>query len=130
MDSLHLQQAQPKNALNVYGLPLQVCSLRPKTGYTRDGYCQCFDNDPGHHCICVQVTDKFLEFSKAKGNDLSTPRTEYNFPGLKAGEQWCLCTLRWVEAYEAGCAPHVCLESSHQDILKYIDLETLEKYQV
>jgi len=129
LDSLHIKTPQPKDALNVYGLPLQTCSLSPKTGYSRDGYCQCFEHDPGHHCICVQVTKDFLEFSKSKGNDLSTPIPEYQFPGLKPGEQWCLCTQRWVEAYKAGCAPLVCLESSHQDILNYIDLKTLEKYR-
>ncbi|MEK9657800.1 MAG: DUF2237 domain-containing protein [bacterium] len=117
-------------SLNVYGQALQYCSLSPKTGFVRDGYCQCLKEDPGQHTICVQVTDDFLQFSKDQGNDLSTARPEYEFEGLVAGQQWCLCLSRWIEAYEAGVAPKVVLAATHQSVLEKVDLQTLETYSV
>ena len=117
-------------SLNVFGLPLQVCSLSPKTGYVRDGYCQCIESDFGNHSICVQVTDSFLLFSKQKGNDLSTPNPDYDFPGLNAGDQWCLCLSRWIEAHKAGCAPKVILEATNYSVLEHVSLDTLKEFQV
>ena len=96
---------------NVLGGVLQSCCHSPKTGYFRDGYCRTDDTDFGSHVICAEVTAGFLEFSKSRGNDLTTPRPEYNFPGLKPGDRWCVCALRWKEAFKAGCAPKVILES-------------------
>jgi uncharacterized protein (DUF2237 family) len=118
------------NQKNVYGTPLQPCSFSPKTGFMRDGFCTCINQDPGQHTICVLLTDEFLQFSKMAGNDLSTPRPEYEFPGLKAGDQWCLCISRWIEAYKNNCAPHVILESSNESILDDVSLETLKKFEL
>lgn len=115
---------------NVLGDPLKSCSVDPMTGYMRDGYCSCVAGDHGLHTVCAQVTDAFLEFSRAQGNDLSTPRPEFGFPGLKDGDHWCLCVTRWVEAYHAGYAPKVNLEASHLSALEYIDLEILKEYAV
>lgn len=86
--------------------------------------------DLGRHVVCARMTDTFLRFSQARGNDLSTPRPELNFPGLQPGDRWCLCALRWVEAYEAGYAPPVILEATHQSILNFIDLETLQQFAI
>jgi len=118
------------NQKNVYGTSLQPCSFSPKTGFMRDGFCTCINQDPGQHTICVLLTDEFLQFSKMAGNDLSTPRPEYEFPGLKAGDQWCLCISRWIEAYKNNCAPHVILESSNESILDDVSLETLKKFEL
>lgn len=118
------------NQKNVYGTPLQPCSFSPKTGFMRDGFCTCINQDPGQHTICVLLTDEFLQFSKIVGNDLSTPRPEYEFPGLKAGDQWCLCISRWIEAYKNDCAPHVILESSNEAILDDVSLDTLKKFEL
>ena len=118
------------NQKNVYGTPLQPCSFSPKTGFMRDGFCTCINKDPGQHTICVLLTDEFLQFSKIVGNDLSTPRPEYEFPGLKAGDQWCLCISRWIEAYKNDCAPHVILESSNEAILDDVSLDTLKKFEL
>ena len=117
-------------SLNVYGHTLQHCSINPKTGFIRDGYCQCINEDPGQHTICVQVTDDFLAFSKERGNDLSTPRPEFQFLGLTAGQQWCLCLSRWIEAYEADCAPKVVLEATNISVLEQVSLEVLEQFKV
>jgi uncharacterized protein (DUF2237 family) len=97
---------------NVLGGPLGVCSDKPLTGFFRDGCCNTSEKDAGSHTVCVVLTDEFLEFSKSRGNDLSTPRPEYDFPGLHAGERWCLCAARWREAFLAGKAPRVVLNSS------------------
>ena len=118
------------NQKNVYGTPLQPCSFSPKTGFMRDGFCTCINQDPGQHTICVLLTDEFLQFSKMAGNDLSTPRPEYEFPGLKAGDQWCLCISRWVEALKNNCAPYVILEASNESILDDVSLETLKKFEL
>ena len=111
---------------NVLGGELRACSYAPLTGYFRDGCCATHDQDGVVHLVCVQVTDLFLEFSVAKGNDLVTPRPEMRFRGLKHGDRWCLHVLRWVEAYKAGMAPPVVLESTHENVLKYVPIEALK----
>lgn len=119
-----------ESAVNVFGGPLQCCCMRPRTGFFRDGHCHTGPMDLGRHVVCARMTDTFLRFSQARGNDLSTPRPEYNFPGLQPGDRWCLCALRWVEAYEAGYAPPVILEATHQSILNFIELETLQQFAI
>lgn len=114
---------------NVFGKPLEQCCTTPMTGFYRDGYCRTGDSDTGSHVIAANVTLEFLDFTKSRGNDLQTPRPEYNFPGLKAGDGWCLCALRWKEAHEAGVAPPIRLNATHEKALKYIPLEVLKKYQ-
>lgn len=113
---------------NVLGTVLQTCSLEPLTGWNRDGCCRSGAGDHGVHVVCVRVTQPFLEFSKLNGNDLSTPRAEYGFPGLKPGNQWCLCAARWQEAFEAGFAPSVVLEATHESALEFIDLASLKQH--
>ena len=110
---------------NVLGTELQECSTDPMTGFFRNGCCSTGPHDHGSHTICARMTDEFLTFSKSKGNDLMTPRPEFDFPGLKAGDRWCLCALRWKEAFEAGVAPRVVLQATHEDALKLIPLENL-----
>jgi uncharacterized protein (DUF2237 family) len=114
---------------NVMGSPLVQCGISPMTGFYRDGYCKTGDADTGSHVIAAIVTQEFLEFTKSRGNDLQTPRPMYDFPGLNAGDSWCLCALRWREAHEAGVAPPVKLQATHEKALKYIPLETLKTYQ-
>ena len=116
--------------VNVLGLELLPCSLSPLTGYFRDGCCRTDDSDVGQHIVCVQVSAAFLAFSQQRGNDLSTPRPEYGFAGLKAGDQWCLCASRWLEALQAGAAPPIVLSGTHENILELISLETLVEYGV
>jgi uncharacterized protein len=118
----------PKEARNVIGTILQPCSLDPITGWYRDGCCRTGGGDVGVHVVCVRMTEEFLAFSKSRGNDLTTPRPEYGFPGLKPGNQWCLCASRWQEAFEAGHAPDVVLEGTHESALEFIDLEDLKQY--
>lgn len=113
---------------NVFGTELVTCSENPLTGFYRDGCCQTGEEDVGAHTVCVQMTREFLEFSKSRGNDLTTPRPEFRFPGLDAGVYWCVCASRWVEALEAGVAPKIKLEACHERTLDYIDLDTLVKY--
>lgn len=115
-----------KDSLNVLGTTLVPCSYDPLTGYFRDGCCNTDENDQGSHVICAKVTQEFLDFSLHQGNDLVTPRPEDRFKGLKAGDRWCLCTLRWKEAYEAGVAPETVLESTHIHALDYVSLEQLQ----
>jgi len=110
---------------NVFGEPLVPCSFKPLTGYFRDGCCKTSVDDTGTHVVCAIMNDEFLEFSKSRGNDLSTPIPEYGFPGLRAGDQWCLCILRWVEALEAGVAPPIVLESTNFNALDTVPLEVL-----
>lgn len=110
---------------NIFGEPLKSCCTSPVTGYFRDGFCRTDKSDLGSHTVCVVVTEDFLEFSKRKGNDLTTPNPIYSFPGLKEGDKWCLCALRWKEAYEAGCAPKVELESTDEKALRFIKIEDL-----
>ena len=113
-------------ALNVLGQPLQPCCNDPLTGFYRDGYCHTGPDDLGQHTVCAQVTEAFLQFSKEAGNDLSTPRPEYNFPGLMPGDRWCVCAARWQEALDAGVAAPIILESTHQNALQIIELADLE----
>lgn len=116
----------PTNTRNVLGTKLEMCSTSPLTGFYRDGYCNTGRDDYGTHVVCAEMTQEFLDFTKAKGNDLCTARPEYRFPGLKTGNKWCLCALRWKEAYEAGYAPKVVLESTNEKALKYVTLEELK----
>lgn len=113
---------------NVLGGPLQCCCTEPMTGFYRNGYCQTGPGDTGQHTVCAIMSDAFLEFSAERGNDLSTPIPEWHFPGLKAGDAWCLCVLRWKEALDAGMAPPVKLESTHIAALEFVDLEDLKRY--
>ena len=119
-----------KNAINVLGTSLVPCSVDPITGFYRDGYCKTFNNDSGEHIICSEVTDKFLNFSKSRGNDLSTAVPEYNFDGLKEGDRWCLCADRWLEALQFNMAPKILLESTHKKMLEKIDFNILKKYSI
>ncbi len=116
--------------LNVLGTPLQTCSTEPMTGWFRDGCCRSDPDDRALHLVCALMSAEFLEFSKAAGNDLSTPRPEYAFPGLLPGDQWCLCATRWREAYAAGVAPQVVLEATHLNTLGVVSLEQLRQYAV
>ncbi|MBU3597431.1 DUF2237 family protein [Polynucleobacter bastaniensis] len=114
--------------LNVLGQPLVACSFEPLTGFFRDGCCKTNEQDLGSHLVCAIVSNDFLQFSLKRGNDLITPRPEYQFPGLIAGDQWCLCLNRWIEALEANCAPRIKLESTHIKALEKVSLEVLEQY--
>lgn len=119
-----------EKAKNVLGGELLDCSMDPLTGFFRDGCCNTNEQDVGLHVVCVELTDEFLEFSKSRGNDLSTPKPEFEFPGLNSGERWCLCALRWQEALEAGYAPQVYLQSTHEAALEVLSLEDLKKYAI
>jgi len=112
-------------AKNVFGEDLIPCSTDPVTGFYRDGCCHTGPDDRGRHVVCAVMTEEFLAFTKAQGNDLSTPRPEYRFPGLKPGDQWCLCALRWREAHQAGLAPLVVLEATHEKVLDYVAMQDL-----
>jgi uncharacterized protein (DUF2237 family) len=117
-------------AKNVLGTPLKVCCMNPKTGFYRTGRCDTGAGDDGVHVVCARLTEEFLEFSAERGNDLATPIPEFGFPGLKAGDRWCLCAARWKEALEAGVAPPVHLTSTHISALEFIDLEELKAHAV
>ena len=117
-----------KSQLNVFGKTLKTCSDDPLTGFFRDGCCNSSVNDKGEHTVCAIVSDKFLKFSLSTGNDLITPREEFNFPGLMDGDRWCLCLDRWIEAYQNECAPRLVLEATNVDVLKKIDVEILKKF--
>ena len=110
---------------NIFGEPLKSCCTNPVTGYFRDGYCRTDESDFGKHIVCAIVTNEFLKFSKERGNDLSRPQEQYFFPGLKEGDKWCLCVLRWKEALDSGCAPKVDLESTNEKALKHVKIEDL-----
>ena len=113
---------------NVLGTDLQLCCTDPMTGFYRNGFCQTGVQDVGTHVACAEVTEEFLEFSKSRGNDLMTPPPEFRFPGLKPGDKWCLCAVRQTEALEAGVAPLLVLEATHQKMLEYAEIEVLKKY--
>jgi uncharacterized protein (DUF2237 family) len=115
-------------AKNVLGGELESCSTQPMTGFYRDGCCNTGRDDAGLHLVCAEMTDEFLAFSKSRGNDLSTPMPHYDFPGLVEGDRWCLCVMRWKEAYEAGMAPLVNLRATHISALEFVDLEVLREY--
>ena len=117
-------------SINVYGKELETCSDNPETGFFRNGLCDTCKEDFGVHTVCILATEDFLVFSKAVGNDLSTPRLEFNFPGVKPGNRWCLCAMRWMEAYDQGKAPPVFLESTHEATLKLVDFNILQKFAV
>lgn len=115
-------------ARNVLGGKLETCSLKPLTGFMRDGCCNTNDEDLGVHTVCVRATAEFLAFSRARGNDLSTPMPEYDFPGVKPGDRWCLCAARWREAFLAGCAPEVVLAATHERTLEFVTLDQLKQH--
>lgn len=117
-------------ARNILGTPLQSCCTKPLTGFFRDGYCHTNDADQGLHVICAVLTEEFLEFTKSCGNDLSTPRPQFDFPGLRAGDVWCLCAMRWKEAHEAGVAPPIKPQSTHERTLDIIEKAILEPYYI
>ena len=121
--------AKPQDK-NVLGTALQVCSIDPLTGFSRTGCCETGADDMGSHTVCAQMTDEFLAFSISQGNDLSTPRSEFGFAGLKAGDRWCLCAARWLEASEAGFAPPVILEASHARCLEIVSLADLKYHEL
>jgi uncharacterized protein (DUF2237 family) len=129
MSSAHDGAADPDET-NVYGNALSPCSHDPETGFLRDGHCRHLRRDPGRHEVCAKLTQEFLEFSKAQGNDLMTPRPEFGFPGLEPGDRWCLCVPRWLEAHEAGCAPPVVLAATNEAVLEDVSLSILESYAV
>ncbi|SFR81059.1 hypothetical protein SAMN05216203_3142 [Marinobacter daqiaonensis] len=119
-----------KEPVNVLGETLETCGNDPVTGFYRDGCCNTGPDDLGSHTVCAVVTDDFLAFSRATGNDLSTPRPEFGFPGLRGGDGWCLCAARWQEAFEAGHAPRVRLRATHRSALEYCDLADLKKHSM
>nr|WP_322488805.1 DUF2237 domain-containing protein [Chloroflexus sp.] len=125
---MYSNRHQRSPARNVLGNALTPCSMQPLTGFYRNGCCDTGPHDAGLHVVCAQVTAEFLAFSRSRGNDLITPRPEYSFPGLKPGDRWCLCALRWLEAYDAGVAPPVILAATHEAALTVIPRETLLRY--
>ncbi len=112
-------------AQNVLGGPLKSCSHSPKTGFYRDGCCRTGPEDRGNHVVCAEVTEEFLKFSRARGNDLTKPSKAHKFPGLSPGDRWCLCAERWKEAYDNGVAPPVFLQGTHETVLDVVELEAL-----
>ena len=115
---------------NVFGEPLEACSINPMTGFYRDGCCDTGQEDVGSHTVCVVTTSEFLDFSKSRGNDLSTPVPEFGFPGVKPGDRWCLCAPRWQEAFKAGHAPRVVLRATHEEALAHCSLADLKRFAV
>jgi len=115
-------------AKNILGQELKLCCTDPMTGFFRDGFCNTDQMDQGTHVICAILTKEFLDFTKSRGNDLTTPRPEFQFPGLKPDDGWCLCALRWKEAHEAGVAPPIKPDATHEKVLEIIDIKTLEAY--
>ena len=115
---------------NVLGSPLQCCCSDPMTGFYRNGHCETGPDDHGLHIVCAEMTAEFLEFSRSRGNDLSTPGPEWGFPGLRPGDRWCLCVERWREALEAGMAPRVFLEATHISTLEFVTLDDLQRHAV
>lgn len=119
-----------QEARNVLGEPLALCCSAPVTGFYRDGYCRTGDQDPGLHAVCAVVTDAFLQFSAERGNDLISARPEFDFPGLQAGDRWCLCAARWAEALAAGVAPRVALTATHEAALDVVDMADLKAHAI
>ena len=119
--------AEPRNVL---GTPLQICCTSPMTGFYRDGRCTTGPQDIGLHLVCAEMTSEFLTFSRAAGNDLSTPVPEYGFPGLKPGDCWCLCVTRWQEALEANVAPPVLLAATHEHAIEWVSFEDLKRHAI
>ncbi|RCL46077.1 MAG: DUF2237 domain-containing protein [Candidatus Thioglobus sp.] len=114
--------------LNVFGEPIKQCSCDPMTGYFRDGSCNTEQDDVGSHTLCAQMTQQFLDFSVAQGNDLVTPQPEYGFPGLQVGDRWCVCASRWKQAQQANAAPKVIMEATNQAVLDIVSLDVLKQY--
>lgn len=117
-------------SINVFGEELEVCGENPVTGFYRDGKCNTCDEDVGSHTVCIETSQEFLEYSRFKGNDLSTPMPEFGFGGLKPGDSWCLCAVRWLEAVESNMAPRVYLQKTHIRALEVVPIEILKKYAV
>lgn len=116
------------DSLNVFDQPLEACSEEPVTGFFRDGCCNTSDQDVGSHTVCIETTKDFLEYSRFRGNDLSTPVPDFGFPGLKPGDRWCLCAARWLEAHQQDMAPRIYLASTHKRALEIIPLELLKRF--
>ena len=131
-ESIHWGKSmQPlENQTNVFGDPLESCSMDPLTGFFRTGCCDADSEDIGKHFVCAHVDDAFLQYSLSRGNDLITARPEFGFAGLKSGDQWCVCANRWLEAFNSGCAPPVVLTSTNAKVLELIDLATLKSHAV
>jgi uncharacterized protein (DUF2237 family) len=127
-NKIDLNMTNSEIARNVLGQPLVACSFEPLTGFYRDGCCKTGPDDVGSHLVCAIMTDEFLGFSKQAGNDLSTPMPQWRFPGLVAGDQWCLCVDRWKESFYAGFAPKIKLESTHINALQVVELDILKLY--
>jgi uncharacterized protein len=123
-------EEEPQPQKNVFGEALSTCSDSPRTGFFRDGCCTTGPQDFGSHTVCVVMTGEFLQFSKGVGNDLSTPMPEFEFPGLKSGDRWCLCAARWQQAFEAGMAPRVVLSATHERALEIVTLRDLKRYAI
>lgn len=117
-------------AANIRGEALQGCSDDPVTGYYRDGFCHTGESDVGTHVVCAEVTEEFLAFTRSRGNDLSSPAPWFRFPGLKPGDRWCLCALRWKEAHDVGVAPPIVPEATHVAALEYVDEDVLERFAI
>tara|TARA_B000000460_G_C21505980_1_gene388604 strand:+ start:148 stop:519 length:372 start_codon:yes stop_codon:yes gene_type:complete len=113
---------------NILGEEIESCCENPITGFFRDGFCHTDERDEGVHTVCVKMTEEFLNFSKSRGNDLSTPRPDFNFPGVKVGDSWCLCAERWVEAYELGMAPYLYIKQTNIKTLDIVSLEVLKEF--
>lgn len=125
-----MEKKEGSESKNVLGQPLQQCGCNPMTGFYRDGFCETGARDIGSHTVCAVITDEFLTFTKSRGNDLSTPAPHFNFPGLKSGDRWCLCVSRWKEAYDAGVAPPVILEATHEGALRVAGIHELQGSRV
>jgi uncharacterized protein (DUF2237 family) len=123
-----MEASSGATAFNVLGEPLELCSCQPRTGWHRDGFCRSDASDLGRHTVCCVVTEAFLSYSRAQGNDLSTPMPAYDFPGLKPGDHWCVCAPRWLQAHEDGMAPPVRLAATAQSTLEVIDLALLQAH--
>ncbi|MBT8121150.1 MAG: DUF2237 domain-containing protein [Gammaproteobacteria bacterium] len=118
------------DAINVLGEPLSPCNEDPVTGFFRDGHCNTCADDIGSHTVCIEASREFLEFSRFRGNDLTTPEPEHGFPGLKPGDRWCMCAARWLEAYENDRAPRVHVTRTHQRALEIVPMELLRQFAV
>ena len=125
-----LEESAMNEQRNVFGEPLQTCSMNPLTGFTRSGSCETGAEDLASYTVCARVTRDFLEFSKSRHNDLTTPMPEFDFPGLKEGDRWCVCAARWKEAFEAGCPPRVVLQATHERVTEIIDLQILRRFAI
>ncbi|MGM0449006.1 MAG: DUF2237 family protein [Methanobacteriota archaeon] len=128
MSSDHGGEGAPSDR-NVFGGELAPCGQEPTTGYRRDGYCRDVDGDAGEHTLCAVVTAEFLRYSRDRGNDLITPRPEFDFPGLEPGDHWCLCVGRWLEAVEAGVAPPVVLDATDESVLGAVEADRLREHE-